>query len=350
MHCKHCFFIVDESDDVCPNCGKSLKDEPVVEQSAVVEPAQVEEQSDAIELPMKKVDERAALSDEDQFTANFIQKDDPLAHIDDIKKNATKTSKAMIASRIAALLAVVFFVGVLYYTKVMLPKINKELSEAEKAAEEADKTGYETTSAIADNKLIAEIDAKFGEETINTQLKNNSYEYSKEKQNVDVKLKYGTELNGTSFQILLKRTYSSGMYDDSVSFKYGDSSITGVIRTYSNYNEDLITNILNSYVVDKTNDLVVMYTKASTFQLGKPTTILLLKDGTYSKVDNVITTYSTDGVSITQCPITINQNSISYCSIKEAYEKSREMQINKIDRSLEGMETVKETTIGLVGK
>ena len=340
MHCKHCFFIVDESDDVCPNCGKPLKDEPVA----------VEEESDAIELPMKKEPEKVELSAEDQFTANFIQKDDPLAHVDEIAKNATKTSKMMVFSRIAALLAVAFFIGVIYYTKVVQPKIQKELNEATRESEQGDKPGYESTTTLVDNKLNGEINATFGEETINTQLKNNNFTYSKEKQNVDLKLKYGTALNDTSFQILIKRTYSSGMYDDSVSFKYGDSNISGVIRTYSNYNEDLITNILNSYVVNKSGDLVAMYTKASTFQLGKPTTILFFRNGTYSKVEKIITTYSTDGVSITQCPITMNENSISYCTIKENFEKEKRVEINKVDRSFEGLEIVKETAIGLVTK
>ena len=341
MHCKHCFFIIDESDDVCPNCGKPTKDEPVA----------VEEQSDAIELPMKKEPEKVELSAEDQFTANFIQKDDPLAHVEDIKKNAAKTNKMMVVSRIAALLAVAFFIGVIYYTKVVLPKINQELSQASKEAEEADKNpGYDTTTTIADNKLNAEIDVVFGDDTINTQLKNNNYTYSKEKQNVNVKLNYTDGLNGNPFQILIKRTYSSGIYDDSVSFKYGDASITGVIRTYSNYNEDLITNILNSYVVNKKGDLAAMYTKASTFQLGNPTIILLVRNGVYNKVEKVITTYSTDGVSITQCPITLTDSSISYCSIKGNFEKSKEVEINKIERTLDGQETIKETTIGLVAK
>ena len=336
MHCKHCFYLIDESYDVCPNCGKPLKDEPV------------QESSDAIELPMKK--DQIELSAEDQFTASFIQKDDPLANVKEIAEKATKASTGLIVSRIACVLAVLFFAGVLYYTKVVLPKINEELAAAAKEEGETDPDIYGTTTPIKNTKLTAELNTAFSDETINSQLKKNDINYSKDNNEVDLKIKYGTDLDGTSFDVLIKRSYSSGVYDDSITFKYGDNTVSGVLRTYTSLNEDLVNDVLNSYAINKVNNLAVMYTKASTFQLSNPTTILLFRNGYYNKVEKVVTTYSTDGVSIVQCPITITNDGLSYCYIKDSFEKGKDVQIYKANRNVEGQETVVETITGLVAK
>ena len=72
--------------------------------------------------------------------------------------------------------------------------------------------------------------------------------------------------------------------------------------------------MINTYVANEFDDGVVLYTKASTFQLGQPSMILIVKNGRFSKIEKVVTTYSLDGSSITQCPITFEGNTITYCS------------------------------------
>ena len=340
MNCKHCNYVIDDdSYDVCPNCGKSLKEEPV------------EEVSDAIELPMKKTETPVELSKEDEFTASFIKKDDPLANIDKVKKETEKASTAMVISRFAAFMAVVFFAGVIYYTKFVMPKVQKEIQEAEQELRSGDNDpDYETTTRPKTSTGAVSIEAQFGEESIYNQLKKQGTDYTKELTDVDITLKYPEKVNGLDFDIILKREYNGGSYDDKVSFKYNSSSVYGIVRTYTNYNEDLITNIINSYVITKANENVVMYTKSSTFQLGNPTTILLFKDGTFDKIEKVITTYSTDGVSITQCPITINDNELSYCSVPMDFEKGKEVEIHKIKKPFGEAETVTDSLVGLVAK
>ena len=337
MHCKHCFYLIDDdSYDVCPNCGKPLKDEPV------------QEASDNIEIPMKK--QETELSKEDQFTANFISKDDPLANIDKVKKSVEKASTAMMISRIAAIVAVLFFIGVIYYTKVVLPKINQQIDNAIK--EEPSEYERDTTApAVKDSIGPVTINSEFGDNTVISELSKLNLEYNKNIKNVDITLDYGTALNNTSFSILLKRTYSSsGAYEDSISFKYGDSKVSGIVRSYNNYNDDLITNFINSYVVTNNDGNVVMYSKSSTFQLSNSTTILLFRAGLFDKIERVITTYSVDGVSIVQCPIEATSNNITYCAIESSFEKKKEMEIKKYSKKYDGSPEEVGSYIGLVAK
>ncbi len=335
MNCKHCNYVIeDESYDVCPSCGKSLKDEPV------------SEETDSIELPMKK--DETSLSADDQFTANFIKKDDPLANLDKVKKESTKASSAMMISRVAALLSVLFFAGVLYYSKVVLPKVRQQIDDATR--EEEPQTQYTTTTKPSSSTGAIEMEASFGNESIYNQLKKIDVDFNKDITDVDITIKYPEKINGVDFSIVLRRTYEGGTYDDNISFKYGETTVSGIYRSYYSHNEDLITNFINSYVVNNINNTVVMYTKSSTFQLGNSTIILLFKDGKFDKIEKVVTTYSTDGVSIVQCPITASDNELSYCSVSSNFEKGKEVEIHKTVKPYEGTEITTETLIGLVSK
>jgi len=336
MNCKHCnYSINDESIDVCPNCGKSLIDEPVAEPS------------DDIELPKVKEENKVELSKEDEFTSNFIKKDDPLKHISNVKT----TNTGMMVSRIAALIAVLFFIGVIYYTKVVKPKLDQELKRIEEASHEGD---YLITTNTPSKEVTStghvEIEAKFGDETVLTQLKKIGVDYDQKISEVDITLNYPQAINGKDFSIVLSRNYYSDKYNDNISFKYNDVSTNGIIRSYTKYNEDLITNFINSYVVYNINGTIVMYTKQSTFQLGNPTTILIFKDSSFNKIEKVITTYSTDGVSITQCPIVADESGISYCSLTNSFEKGKETEINKVKYQYDKTENITEKVIGLVSK
>jgi hypothetical protein len=108
--------------------------------------------------------------------------------------------------------------------------------------------------------------------------------------------------------------------------------------------------MINTYVANEFDGGVVLYSKASTFQLGNPTTILIVKNGKFYKIEKVITTYSLDGVSITQCPITFTDNKINYCQIVGEFKKGENVEIRKNVQAIDEEEQITETLNAMVSK
>ena len=330
MKCKHCNFELDQEYDICPECGKSLKDEPEV----------VEEK---IELPETK--DETALSKEDQFTANFISKDDPLKHISEVKDS----NAGIKVARIAALLAVLFFGGVLYYSYVYLPKHQPKQQGG--VNEIIDDYVPDRTTPISSNTTgEVEFVATFGDETIGTQMKKNGFDYDKDMYTVNVTMDFGKLSGGQKFQLKLNRTPSGSSFSDVISFVYNDAPISGLSKIYTNYSEDLITNMINSYVVKEFDGGVIMYSTASSFQLGHSNPILIFKNSKLNKIEKVITTYSLDGATIGQCPITINGSTVSYCAYVYEFKKSENVEIRNITYQFDKEEVVTGAFQGMISK
>ena len=330
MKCKHRNFELDGEYDICPECGKSLKDEP---------------EEEKVELPQEK--DETELSKDDQFTANFISKDDPLKHISEPKG----TSTGMITARIAALLALLFFGAVMYYTQVYLPK--HQTKQKGGVYEIIDDYNYEGSSSSSNKSYSTgkvEFTANFGDESILTQMKRAGYEYNKDMYEVNVTVDFGELANGTRFKVVLYRTKNGSSYSSDISFMLQEARITGVTKSSANYNEDLITNILNNYVVKEFDGGVIMYSQASSFQLGTSLPIIMVKGNNVKKIENVITTYSPDGSSITQCPVTINGTNINYCAYLSEFKKGENIEIRNMTFSYAKDEMVTGTVQGMVSK
>ena len=395
MKCRNCKFKVDKDCEICPNCGKPVNAEPATknddielpmtkEQTGKIKP--VKEETHKEETPIIVEEPREVptgsnvagetvgstvagetvgssvegeivheeskrelisteMTDEDQFVTNFIKKDDALKKMEE---SPIKGNSNMMIARIAALLSVLFFAAVFYYTKVIAPKTQpKDLGNTSDIVDDYnDTTSYTNTHSTG--TII--LDAEFGDDTIISQLKKYNYEYDKDMSLVDITLDYKTLKGGQTFKVKLSRTMSSSAYQDDVSFLYQDAKVQGIIRSYNTYNEDLITNMINTYVANEFDGGVVLYSKASTFQLGNPTTILIVKNGKFYKIEKVITTYSLDGVSITQCPITFTDNKINYCKIVGEFKKGENVEIRKNVQAIDEEEQITESLNAMVSK
>ena len=392
MKCRNCKFVLDKDVEVCPNCGKSITEEPAVknddielpltkEQTGKLKPVKEEIPEEVVEEPTIKVEEPGEvprgsdvpgemvgssvageivkeeenkekkekisieMTEEDQFVTNFIKKDDALKKM---AEEPEKGNSSMMIARIAALLSVLFFAGVFYYTKVIAPKTQqKNPGDSSELIDDYNQTTNYTNTHTTGKILL---DAEFGDETIITQLKKYNYDYDKDMSTVDITLDYKTLQGGQTFKVVLARSLSSSGYQDDVSFLYQEAKVQGIIRSYNSYNEDLITNMINSYVANEFDGGVVLYTKASTFQLGNPTTILIIKDGRFYKIEKVVTTYSLDGVSITQCPITFTGNKINYCQIPGEFKKGENVEIRKNTQVIGEDEKIIETLNAMIAK
>ena len=375
MKCKHCKFVYDDSLEKCPNCGKSNLDEVVKDTDDIDLPMTKEEATGKLkkikeEIPEEIVEETKIeneptkaeedseleqvvgireLSEEDKFITNFIKKDDALEKMKETVENE-KGNTGMIVARIAAFISVLFFAGVMYYSKVILPKTQSK-SQQGGVNEIIDTYNPTGTTTLNNTTGHIEIKGSFGDETIMTQLKKNDYDYNKDMTIVDITMDFGTLSGGQTFKMKMHRTLNtSSAYEDEVTFEYQGAKINGIIRSYNSYNEDLITNMINSYVINEFDGGVVIYTKASTFQLGQPQAILIVKDGRFSKMERVITTYSLDGVSITQCPVTLTGNTITYCGLQGDFKKGENVEIRKYSQTIEGPENILETLNAMVSK
>ena len=294
---------------------------------------------------VEKNNVKVEMTEEDEFITNFIAKDDALKKME---KEAPKGNPGMMVARIAALISVLFFAGVMYYTKVILPKIKP----TPKGGTTEIIDDYEPMDPSSSSKTTGtvELDAKFNDETIITQLKKYNFDYNKDMENVDITLNYGTLVGGQKFSVKLNRSYDGNQYRDDVSFLYQDAKISGINRNYTKYNEDLITNMINSYLAVQFDGGVVLYTKASTFQLGNPTTILIFKSGVFSRIEKVVTTYSSDGSSITQCPITFENNTITYCQVTNDFVKGENVEIRRNTQVIGGEPITTEIISAMVTK
>ena len=383
MKCKHCRYVFEKDKTVCPNCGKSIYEEPEVKLNGIelpitkktkkVEEPEIVEKEIVIEEPKEEknesneikedvvtpvVDEKIETEEktkktskiemtaEDEFITNFIAKDDALKKME---TEAPKGNAGMMVARIAALISVLFFAGVMYYTKVILPQIKP--TQRGGTTEIIDE--YETTSPSSSQKKstgIVELKAEFNEETIITQLKKFNYEYNKDMDTVDITLDYGKLLGGQTFKVKLNRTNDEYKYSDNIYFVYQDAKILGLSRDYTNYNEDLITNMINSYVVKEFDGGVIMYSTASTFQLGHSNPILVFKNGKINTVEKVITTYSTDGASISQCPITLKGDTVTYCAYVSDFKKGENIELRNMAYQFDKEEIVTGTFQGMISK
>lgn len=329
MKCKHCNFELDDDYDICPECGKPLKDEP---------------EEEKVELP--KVKDETSLTQEDAFTANFISKDDPLKHISEVKD----TSAGIKSARIAMILAIIFFAGVLYYSYVYLPKHKPKQEGGIHEIIDDYNPGDYPPSTETNTTGEVEFPATFGDETINTILKKNGFIYEKDMYNVNITLDYGKLSNGQNFKLLLLRTASGNTYSDTIAYMLNDMRVNSYTKTYLSYSEDLITNMINSYVVKEFDGGIVLYTTASTFQLGFSNPILFIKGNKTNTLDKVITTYSPDGTNITKCPITLNEDTINYCVYAAEWKKGENVDLRNISYKFDNEEVVKGTFQGMISK